>query len=482
MLVVLAGVAGCDDRGAPTGPPPPPPAAARVISCQADVRAGTFDCTTPTAPSGRLSADLVLGGQGTYVALRSSNVSYTSGTATFQADVTVENLTVLPLGTADGSSVTGVKVFFSSGPTVTSGTGTVTVANPDGTGTFTGTSQPYFLYNQILATAEVSAPRTWTWTVPTTVNRFAFQVLVDAASPQPHTVLRWLYDPLVDGTDLSAVWSASAGDGFAVGLGGKILHYNGTSWTAQPSPTTADLAGVGGSSGTDVFAVGTGGTIHYDGTSWTGFQSVTLFKTPLYLSGAGGSSGSAVLVVGALRRVTASRSGRAARCCTTTARVGRRSRPRPRTRSSACGAVRGATCSPSAKSGLSCTTTAPRGRSKRAGPRIRSTASGSGRQATCSRSAMAAQCSTSTARAGPRSRAGRPAFSVECGAAREAMSSPSAMAGRSDTTTDRAGPRRPAGRRWISPGSGAPRGATCSRSGPGRSCTTMARAGLRTRP
>jgi len=145
MLVVLAGVAGCDDRGAPTGPPPPPPAAARVISCQADVRAGTFDCTTPTPPSGRLSADLVLGGQGTYVALRSSNVSYTSGTATFQADVTVENLTVLPLGTADGGTVTGVEVFFSSGPTVTSGTGTVTVANPDGTGTFTGTSQPYFL-------------------------------------------------------------------------------------------------------------------------------------------------------------------------------------------------------------------------------------------------------------------------------------------------------------------------------------------------
>ncbi|PYO44624.1 MAG: hypothetical protein DMD33_02465, partial [Gemmatimonadetes bacterium] len=159
MLVALVGVAGCDDRGAPTGPPPPPPAATRVINCQADVRAGTFDCTTPPPPSGRLSADLVLGGQGTYVALRSSNVSYTSSTATFQADVTVENLTVLPLGTADGSTVTGVKVFFSSGPTVTSGTGTVTVANPDGTGTFTGTNQPYFLYNQILATAEVSAPR-----------------------------------------------------------------------------------------------------------------------------------------------------------------------------------------------------------------------------------------------------------------------------------------------------------------------------------
>src|SRR5437667_3316723 len=256
LLAGLCGMAACTDRTGPTAPAPP--SSSRVISCQADVRARILACGAPSlSASSGITGDLVLGGQGAYVALRSTNVSYNGGTTTFQADVTVENLTAQPRGTPDGGTVTGVKVFFSSGPTVTSGTGTVTVANPDGTGTFTGTSQPYFLYNQILATAQVSAPRTWKWTVPTTVNRFVFQVLVNAASPQPHTVLRWLYDPLVDGTDLSAVWSASAGDVFAVGLGGKILHYNGTSWTAQPSPTTADLAGVWGSSGTDVFAVGT---------------------------------------------------------------------------------------------------------------------------------------------------------------------------------------------------------------------------------
>src|SRR4029077_13934891 len=87
-LVALAGVAACDDHGAPTAPPPP--GTAQVISCQVDVRAGTLGCTAPTPPpSGRLSADLVLGGQGIYVALRSSNVSYNSLTTTFQADVTV---------------------------------------------------------------------------------------------------------------------------------------------------------------------------------------------------------------------------------------------------------------------------------------------------------------------------------------------------------------------------------------------------------
>jgi len=265
----LGGLAACTDRGLPSAPAPAS-LAARVVICEANVRANTLACSAPSLqPTGRISADLVLGGQGTYVALRSSHVSY-DGTTTFQADVTVQNLTVLPLGTSDGTTVSGVKVFFHSGPTVTAGTGTVTVANANGTVSVTGTAQPYFLYNQIIQTEQVSAAKTWQWSVPNTVSTFAFQVLVDAAAPQEHTVLRWLYDPVVDGADLAAVWSASASNAFAVGTGGKILHYDGTGWTPQPSPILADLAGVWGSSGTDVFAVGRGGTIlHYDGATWS---------------------------------------------------------------------------------------------------------------------------------------------------------------------------------------------------------------------
>src|SRR5207244_12032612 len=180
-------------------------------------------------------------------------------------------------------------------PTVTSGTGTVTVANRDGTGTFTQAGQPFFLYNEILATAQVSAARTWRWTVPTTVNRFAFQVLVDAASPQEHTVLRWLYDPIGDGAGIAAVWSASATSVFAVGDGGKILHYNGTNWTAQASPIPVPLTGVWGSSGTDVWAVGLGGTLlRYDGISWTGQTS----PTGVNLFAVWGSSASDAFAVG----------------------------------------------------------------------------------------------------------------------------------------------------------------------------------------
>ena len=184
LVALLQLLNACSDRQV-AGPSAPPVLAGRVLSCTVDVGARTMSCTAPPSLSpqgGRgITVDLVLGGQGTYVALRSSNVSYNAGTSIFQAAVTVQNLTALPLGTADGSTVTGVKVFFYSGPDVVSGSGTVTVANASGTGTFTGTNQPYFLYNQILTAGQTSSSKTWQWVVPSTVQRFAFQVLVDAA-------------------------------------------------------------------------------------------------------------------------------------------------------------------------------------------------------------------------------------------------------------------------------------------------------------
>jgi hypothetical protein len=109
--------------------------------------------------------------------LASDNVSY-DGSDVFQADVTLKNLITQPIGTADGTTVTGIKVFFHTGPVVTSGTGTVTVANADGTGTFTGASQPYFEYSTILQEDEVSAAKTWQWSVPPTVATFEFSVYV----------------------------------------------------------------------------------------------------------------------------------------------------------------------------------------------------------------------------------------------------------------------------------------------------------------
>jgi hypothetical protein len=64
------------------------------------------------------------------------------------------------------------------------------------------------------------------------------------------------------GLDGMAVWGSSGGDVFAVG--GTILHWNGSAWSAVTSGTSTYLYGVWGSSGSDVFTVGGSGLIlHY---------------------------------------------------------------------------------------------------------------------------------------------------------------------------------------------------------------------------
>ena len=183
LVSLLDLVAGCSERGPGMGPS----VTGQLVACMADVHNATLSCRTPGAPTvaqsgSGISGDVIVGGQGTNVELSSTNVGYNAATGIFQADVTVQNLMTQILGTPDGSAVTGVNVFFYSGPNVVAGSGEVSVANADGVGTFTGTFQPYFLYNEALATGQRSALKTWEWTVPSTVVRFAFQVLVDAAA------------------------------------------------------------------------------------------------------------------------------------------------------------------------------------------------------------------------------------------------------------------------------------------------------------
>src|SRR5207253_2262610 len=139
----------------------------------------------------------------------------------------------------------------------------------------------------------VPPPRTWRWNVPNSVTTFVFQVYVDAASPQEHTVLRWSRQ--LGTAAYWAVWGATGSDVFTVGDGGGIWHYDGTSWRAQTSGTTQDLYGVWGSGGTNVFVVGGGGAIlHYDGTIWTAQTS----GTSQHLWGVWGSGGTDVFAVG----------------------------------------------------------------------------------------------------------------------------------------------------------------------------------------
>jgi len=184
--VAALALAACADqspvasRVPPASAPAPsvPLTAIQAFECTGSTRGGTVSCAAPRAGAG---SQVLIGGQNVYLKLTSSNVSYNSGTEIFQFDVTVQNLMNEAIGTPDGTVADpqGVQVFFHLGPTATDGTGTITVANADGTDAFTGTNQPYFAYNQILAQNQVSSAKTWQLHVPTTVNTFTFTVYVE---------------------------------------------------------------------------------------------------------------------------------------------------------------------------------------------------------------------------------------------------------------------------------------------------------------
>jgi hypothetical protein len=94
----------------------------------------------------------------------------------------------------------------------------------------------------------------------------------------------------------NAVWGTSRSNVFAVGGDGRILHYNGSSWSRMTNEISADLFGVWANSPTEAWAVGEAGTIlRFDGTSWTPMPSPT--SSPL--ASVWGIPGGEVFAVGA---------------------------------------------------------------------------------------------------------------------------------------------------------------------------------------
>ena len=192
-------LAACGDRGpvSPATPAPTSPAAPVVLAavqCQASTAARTVSCAQGALPTSARGY-VIVGGQGAYVQLTSSNVSYNGGTGIFSFDETVQNLIPQPMATTDGATAdgAGVRVIFHSGPNVTAGSGSVTVANATGTGTFTGTNQPYFAYaggelgaDGILSQNETSAAKTWQLAVTGGVTTFSFVLYVVAEVPHPN--------------------------------------------------------------------------------------------------------------------------------------------------------------------------------------------------------------------------------------------------------------------------------------------------------
>ncbi len=235
---------GCSDLPVDTSAPAVTPAGpsawrnfAVAVTCTASVAQGSLTCRQPRPTTGPFGPNfLIVGGQNQFVQLASSGVSY-DGSDIFQANVTVKVLFGQPMGTTDSTTPTGVRVFFHSGPTTTSGDGSVTVANADGTDTFTGTNQPYHLYNQILFTNTTSAPKTWRWHVPNTVNTFDFEVYVEGDVPYPNGWVNVAPNPTAVAPGGQASLGATVLDVVTRTLGGSVTWSSGDDAIATVSGT-----------------------------------------------------------------------------------------------------------------------------------------------------------------------------------------------------------------------------------------------------
>jgi len=196
-LIALAalGAAACTDRASPVTPvdkggpegPPAPAITVQALQCTADRSSLTVECK-PAAPEGSgAQGDIIVGNQNVYVKLTSSNAAYNSGTGQFTFDVTVQNLLEQPMGTLDGTTLAagGIRVFFYSGPTVTTGTGSASVV-PDGFATFTSAGQAYYQYNNVLPQNATSGARTWTIIFPPTATTFTFLLYVNTPVEYPN--------------------------------------------------------------------------------------------------------------------------------------------------------------------------------------------------------------------------------------------------------------------------------------------------------
>ncbi|WP_420125806.1 IPT/TIG domain-containing protein [Longimicrobium sp.] len=206
ILVCGAAVLGaCADRQGPTTPLTLPdiPDRATLLRCTANVAQATMECVgvpkagaqASVSPGGPSKDERIVGNQGYYVRLTSSDLAYAGGI--FSLNVTVQNLTNLAMATADGATrhANGLRVFLIQDPVGVGGT--VSVANATGQAFFTAANQDYFQYggsiggtdqgelgaDGVLASAEVSGAKQWQFNVPGGTTSFSFSVYVSSETP-----------------------------------------------------------------------------------------------------------------------------------------------------------------------------------------------------------------------------------------------------------------------------------------------------------
>lgn len=265
-LLLLAGallLSGCVDRlpsAAEKGPAAPavPPRLHARLRCDVQVAAGEVRCApAERAPAGSGAPRAVIFPNGTGQVMASGvSAGYDSVTGIHTLDMDVRNWMTRPLGTTDGVTphADGVRVFLWWGPYPSE----VTLANPDGVGTFTASDQPYFQYDEVIGSGQASAPRPWRFIRPPSVTSFSFGVEVSAEVPYPDG---WV-EAYPVGAGPLRVGATIALSALVRDASGTVVTGESVAWSSSDaSVATVDSAGVLRATGpgvADVFAATAG--------------------------------------------------------------------------------------------------------------------------------------------------------------------------------------------------------------------------------
>ena len=158
-----------------------------AITCRFERASMSVACSVPLSVPAGVSASVIYGSVPGYAQFYPYNLVKDTVAQTWQFTAYLQNLLKQSIGTLNGTTVTGVKVFITDFH-ATAGTGAVSVANADGTSNFTAPNQPYFNYNQIVAAAGYSSNKLWKFNVPKTVTAVSMSILISTDFPAEQTV------------------------------------------------------------------------------------------------------------------------------------------------------------------------------------------------------------------------------------------------------------------------------------------------------
>jgi hypothetical protein len=192
LVIALA----CQDVDRALGPTKAPPTATVAASppvllsltCTLERSSTAISCKPALpSPAAGVSASVIYGSTGRYAQFYPYNLVKDTVAHTWAFTAYVQNLLQQSIGTLDGTTVTGVKVIVTDSH-ATAGTGSVSVANADGTGTFTVPNQRYFNYDQIVAPNGYSGNKLWKFNVPNTVTSASMRILISTHFPAEQNV------------------------------------------------------------------------------------------------------------------------------------------------------------------------------------------------------------------------------------------------------------------------------------------------------